>query len=95
MTTKRYSSEEAKTIGFVNHIIKQENFEEGCKEWLSAFIKQSGPVLNAYKKRWCDSIDKVMFKKQLEKELLECSILWATDEHHELVRKFLAKKKER
>ncbi|OLO40783.1 enoyl-CoA hydratase [Alkalihalophilus pseudofirmus] len=91
MTAKRYDAEEAVDLNFVQQIINKENFDEGCKEWLAPFLKQSTPVLRAYKKRWNDRFDKASVKNRFIKEIDECSTLWETDEHHAAVERFLSK----
>ncbi|WP_209125476.1 enoyl-CoA hydratase/isomerase family protein [Alkalihalobacillus sp. BA299] len=91
MTAKRFTAEEAIGLNFVQQIIEAENFDQGCKEWLAPFLKQSTAVLRAYKKRWNDRFDKASVKNRFLNEIDECSTLWETDEHHAAVEKFLSK----
>ncbi|WP_096199245.1 enoyl-CoA hydratase/isomerase family protein [Bacillus sp. FJAT-45350] len=91
LSCKRYSADEARDIGFIHRVMYEADFSKGCCNWLSSFTKQSGGVLKAYKHRWCDQFDKEDIKRRMAKEIDECSTLWASDEHHEAVQRFLAK----
>ncbi|WP_216830886.1 enoyl-CoA hydratase/isomerase family protein [Alkalihalobacterium elongatum] len=91
MTAKRFGVEEAVKLNFIQQIIDAENFEAGCKEWVTPFLKQSTPVLRAYKKRFNDQFDKASVKHRFLNEIEECSTLWESDEHHAAVERFLSK----
>lgn len=91
MTCKRYTAEEAKKLQFVQEIITDSDFRAGVRSYLQPFLKQQGAILKAYKKRWIDKYDKSAMKQRFIKEIDECSTLWATDEHHEAVQRFLNK----
>ena len=91
MSCKRYTAEEAKQLGFVQAVISESEFREGCVNWLKPFLSQQTEVLKAYKNRWIDRYDKENIKNRFFKEIDECSTLWESDEHHAAVQRFLNK----
>lgn len=94
MTCQRYSAKQAFELGFIQRIFDEDKpFDEAFMQYVAPFIRQSAPVLSAYKKRWIDQFDKAEVKARFEREIDECSTLWASDEHHEAVERFLAKDK--
>ncbi|MFV8827041.1 enoyl-CoA hydratase/isomerase family protein [Alkalihalobacterium sp. APHAB7] len=91
MTAERFNVHEAVNLNFIQQVIESNHFDSGCKEWLAPFLKQSTPVLKAYKKRWTDCFDKASVKSRFLNEIDECSTLWESDEHHAAVERFLSK----
>ncbi|MGO4887889.1 enoyl-CoA hydratase/isomerase family protein [Anaerobacillus sp. MEB173] len=89
MSCKLFSAKEGLEAGFVNHIIEEGQHREGCKEWLSPFLKQSLPVLMAYKKKYTNKFSKDLLLEQILNEIDDCSTLWESDEHHQAVQRFL------
>ncbi|WP_078554875.1 enoyl-CoA hydratase/isomerase family protein [Bacillus alkalicellulosilyticus] len=85
------TAKEAEQKGLVTDLVNESDFRVGCEEWVLPFIKQSVPVLQAYKKRWLDQIDRDELKKRFAAEVDECSTLWESEEHQEAVKKFLKK----
>lgn len=91
MSCNRYKADEAKSIGFVQAVITDSDFREGCRNWLGPILNQQRTVLKAYKNRWMDRLDKETIKNRFFKEIDECSTLWESEEHHAAVEKFLNK----
>lgn len=91
MTARLFRPEEARALGFVQGIILKESFHDGVQEWLLPYLKQNKGVLQAYKSRLLDRIDRQSIHKRISNEINECAKLWETDEHHEAVQRFLEK----
>lgn len=92
MTCQRYSAKQAFELGFIQRIFDEDKpFDEAIMHYINPFIRQSTSVLAAYKKRWIDQFDKDEVKARFKREIDECSTLWASDEHHEAVERFLSK----
>ncbi len=87
---KRYTAEELKELGFV-HYIYDGDTEDGLSTIAHIFQLRAG-VLEAYKemmiRKWRDK----NLKEKIDEEIQKCAILWADDEHHELVDQFVNKK---
>ena len=94
MTCQRYSAKQASELGFIQRIFDEAKpFDEAVMQYIAPFVKQSVPVLRAYKRRWIDQFDKAEVMERFNREIDECSTLWASDEHHEAVDRFLSKDK--
>jgi enoyl-CoA hydratase len=77
-------------IGFVNELLTE---TEDIRELpvLKAVSSKSAGVLQAYKKQQLNSWDRAAIEDHIENEIRECSRLWAKEEHHRAVDRFLAR----
>ncbi|MBU8907126.1 enoyl-CoA hydratase/isomerase family protein [Desertibacillus haloalkaliphilus] len=91
MTCKVMTAQHANETGFVQHVVSGDDFRADVESYLRPYTRQSVAVLQAYKKRFTDSYDKAEVKERFYKEIDHCSTLWASDEHHEAVERFLNK----
>lgn len=90
LDAKVHKAEEAKELGFVDEIVGEGT---GWEWFAEDFLRHETGVLMAYKRllvhKWQDS----GLKGRMDAEIRECSKLWACDEHHAAVERFLNKKK--
>ncbi|MGG4265331.1 enoyl-CoA hydratase/isomerase family protein [Peribacillus simplex] len=91
LDAKIHKAEEAKGFGFVDEIVGEGL--DGWEKFAEDFLRHETGVLMAYKKllvhKWEDS----GLRGRMDAEIRECSKLWASDEHHAAVDRFLNKKK--
>ncbi|MCA1053404.1 enoyl-CoA hydratase/isomerase family protein [Rossellomorea aquimaris] len=77
-------------MGFLNELL--EEFEGIHDSHLLKDISSKGNgVLRAYKNQMLRRWDRTKLEEEIEEEIRRCSILWAQDEHHEAVERFLSK----
>ncbi|MDG4655823.1 enoyl-CoA hydratase/isomerase family protein [Ectobacillus antri] len=88
-SARRYTAEEAETIGFLNGVF--ENESSFCTEWLQDAFVQHAEVLTAYKRvairKWQES----NLAERMQQEIRECAVLWEGESHHRAVETFLKK----
>jgi enoyl-CoA hydratase len=91
-SAKRISAEEAKAYGFLHKVVtNREATQEEVKQIIHDLVPLSPEVLSAYKRRYLDSVNLILLKTRLEKEIHECSYLWEQEEHLHAVDHFLNK----
>ncbi|WP_026674389.1 enoyl-CoA hydratase/isomerase family protein [Alkalihalobacterium bogoriense] len=91
LSCKRFNAEEAHAMRIIDSVLAKSNFKMESKEWISPLLHSSMPVLKTYKQRMLDRFDKENIKRRIMREIDECAVLWASEEHHEAVKKFLRK----
>ncbi|MEH7222449.1 enoyl-CoA hydratase/isomerase family protein [Bacillus sp. JJ1566] len=91
MTGEITSADDGKALGFIQHVLSEENAIKDCKEFIANEFLISTKVVKAYKKvvnrKWCAT----GLKERMLEEIKECSALWVTDEHLEAVQKIMRK----
>ncbi|WP_026690011.1 enoyl-CoA hydratase/isomerase family protein [Alteribacter aurantiacus] len=88
-TARLFSAKESLALGWIQHIVKNEDeFLEWCKQWDAI----SPGVLRAYKQALSPKEKNDSIVIQIENEVDACAELWAKDEHHEAVERFLSNK---
>ncbi|MCA0987964.1 enoyl-CoA hydratase/isomerase family protein [Guptibacillus algicola] len=92
MSGKRYTPEEAYPLGFLTYILQEDQWEEEAERVIRTLLPHSSTILQTYKKHWLDSLDQSMISERIEREILSCSELWESEEHHKAVEKFLNKR---
>ncbi|MFC0558715.1 enoyl-CoA hydratase/isomerase family protein [Halalkalibacter alkalisediminis] len=92
LSAKIYPANSLINLGIIQEIISGP-FQEGVLNWLKPYLNQNAGVLQAYKARLLDSFDQLTIQNNIKREIEECSLLWATDEHHEAVNRFLTRSK--
>ncbi len=85
-----YSANELEKIGYIQQMIHRSE-EPNEIPFVQDLLSKPVTVLEAYKKLFLAKWDLFMIKKRINKEIRECARLWALDEHHHAVAKFLNK----
>ncbi|MGR3763752.1 enoyl-CoA hydratase/isomerase family protein [Rossellomorea sp. NS-SX7] len=90
MTASLYETETLVEMGFINELVgRTEDFKD--LPLLNALSSKTTDVLQAYKQQQLNGWDRKNMEKNIESEIRQCSKLWAMDEHHQAVDRFLAK----
>ncbi|MFC0473065.1 enoyl-CoA hydratase/isomerase family protein [Halalkalibacter kiskunsagensis] len=89
LSARMYSTDELYKQGFVHKVIYNASFLEGVIEYLESYFLQNKGVLQAYKARLLDQLDRPNIHRNIQNEIKDCAKLWETDVHHEAVRAFL------
>jgi enoyl-CoA hydratase/carnithine racemase len=84
------TAKQAMDKGFIQYIIKGSSLKE-TERFLSRYTKQPLGVILSYKTLQLQRLDKNKIKSNVQDEIIRCSKLWATDEHHKRVNEFLNK----
>jgi enoyl-CoA hydratase len=77
-------------IGFINELVGEKGDMRDLPLLKAVSTKTAG-VLKAYKKQQLNDWDRTVMEKNIESEIRECSRLWALEEHHKAVDRFLAR----
>ncbi|WP_262370490.1 enoyl-CoA hydratase/isomerase family protein [Rossellomorea marisflavi] len=91
MTGNLRSAESLYDLGFINALVSNGHRLEDHPIVTSMEEKSMG-TLKAYKQQLLDRWDRAALTKNVDREIRRCSELWATDEHHQAVERFLNKK---
>ncbi|WP_099363104.1 enoyl-CoA hydratase/isomerase family protein [Fredinandcohnia onubensis] len=91
LTGEIFSSEAGKELGFVQHILLEDNLIMECKEFITKEFLHNTKVVNAYKKVVNRKWSATRMKERITEEIKECTTLWVTEEHLEAVRKIMQK----
>ncbi|MFD1777784.1 enoyl-CoA hydratase/isomerase family protein [Fredinandcohnia salidurans] len=91
LTGEIFSSEDGKELGFIQHILSEDNSIMECKEFISKEFLHNTKVVNAYKKVVNRKWSATRMKERITEEIKECTTLWVTEEHLEAVRKIMQK----
>jgi enoyl-CoA hydratase len=59
--------------------------------FIQSLLNKSTGVLTAYKSHFLSKLDRTKIERNIESEIVRCSKLWALDEHHQAVQRFLEK----
>ncbi|XXM73419.1 enoyl-CoA hydratase/isomerase family protein [Lysinibacillus sphaericus] len=90
MAASLHEAEELYKIGFITELLGE---KDDIREMplLKAVSTKAAGVLQAYKKQQLNSWDQAVMEDNIESEIRECSRLWAKEEHHMAVDRFLAR----
>ncbi|SNS96425.1 Enoyl-CoA hydratase/carnithine racemase [Bacillus sp. OK838] len=91
LDAKIHKAEEAKEFGFVDEIVGEGL--DGWEKFAEDFLRHETGVLMAYKRLLVHKWEYSGLRGRMDAEIRECSKLWASDEHHAAVDRFLNKKK--
>ncbi|MCM2590326.1 enoyl-CoA hydratase/isomerase family protein [Rossellomorea marisflavi] len=91
MTGTIKSAETLYDYGFINALVSSAHRLEDHPIVTSMEEKSIG-TLKAYKQQLLDRWDKAVLMENIEREIRRCSKLWASDDHHQAVERFLNKK---
>lgn len=91
VSCNRFNAEEAHEMKIIDSVLAKSNFKAESKGWIAPLLHSSMPVLKTYKQRMLDRYDKENIKQRVMREIDECATLWASEEHHVAVEKFLRK----
>ena len=91
LDAKIHKAEEAKEFGFVDEIVGEGL--DGWEKFAEDFLRHETGVLMAYKRLLVHKWEYSGLRGRMDAEIRECSKLWASDEHHDAVGRFLNKKK--
>ncbi|MFP3508163.1 enoyl-CoA hydratase/isomerase family protein [Peribacillus sp. SIMBA_075] len=91
LDAKIHKAEEAKEFGFVDEIVGAGL--DGWEKFAEDFLRHETGVLMAYKRLLVHKWEYSGLRGRMDAEIRECSKLWASDEHHAAVDRFLNKKK--
>ena len=90
MTARIEKAESLKDIGFIDEVV-DDNVPLNEIPLINMLSSKSAGVLTAYKRQILSKWDKKKMEENILKEIKLCSKLWARDEHHEAVNRFLSK----
>jgi enoyl-CoA hydratase len=85
----RFTVSEAKELGFIQKVTNLENRKLDCLEFLTPLLTLNINVLVAYKKVSIQKWNANNLRGRMLNEIMECSYLWESSEHHHAVKKFL------
>ncbi len=91
MTAKVMMAEELAELGFIDEVVEHKDALNESPLVKGISSKSIG-VLMAYKAQLLAKWNIKKLEENMNKEIRECSKLWAMEEHHEEVRKFLKKR---
>ncbi|MFS0861375.1 enoyl-CoA hydratase/isomerase family protein [Fredinandcohnia sp. 179-A 10B2 NHS] len=86
-----YSAQEAYELGFINQLVSANDTLGESNHFITSNIAHSTKVINAYKKVVNTKFNSTGLKERMFEEIKECSRLWASEEHHKAVYKFIQK----
>ncbi|WP_170289294.1 enoyl-CoA hydratase/isomerase family protein [Metabacillus lacus] len=92
LSSKKYTTLEAKNAGFFSEILPEKDFQGEAQRYIHNLLNTSSIVAGAYKRiateRWSNSD----LWSRMEQEILSCSRLWESKEHTDAVEKFSRRK---
>ncbi|PSL50783.1 enoyl-CoA hydratase/carnithine racemase [Salsuginibacillus halophilus] len=92
-SAKVYRAQELESIGFIDKVFKtsgEDLMTQVVNELHTNFIMDR-PVLEAYKRRKLDQINRKQLEANVEREVTDCAVLWEREEHHQAVENFFNK----
>ncbi|MBM7586722.1 enoyl-CoA hydratase/carnithine racemase [Bacillus pakistanensis] len=90
MTADLYDVEELYQMKFIDHFINGDGSE--IDHYLHSITTKNVHVIKAYKQSLLNKWNISNLHEKMMKEIRSCAILWAKEEHHEAVDRFLNKK---
>ncbi len=91
MTGEVTSAEDGKELGFIQHVLSDDDAKRECEEFIANKFIHTTKVVKAYKKvlnrKWLAT----GLKDRMLEEIEECATLWVTDEHLNAVQKIMRK----
>lgn len=91
MTSTLRSAETLYDYGFINALVSSAHRLED-HPIVTSMEERSIGTLKAYKQQLLDRWDRGVLTENVEREIRRCSKLWASDDHHQAVERFLNKK---
>jgi len=92
-SAKTISAEKAKELGFITEIISEHAFIQKAYEFMDQTLVNNSSVLRSYKAIKVDQWIKSNLYSRMMSEINGCAELWASDDHHLAVEKFLSRNK--
>jgi len=83
-----YQAETLHEKGFIDYMVKGDSFDD-VLSLLEPILLKNVHVLVAYKQMLIEKWKREGLKERINLEILECSMLWEMEEHHEAVNRFL------
>lgn len=90
---KRFDCLEAFELGFIHKVLDPNKKDEEVYEFLKPFLYLEQEVIRAYKNVQIRKWEVTNLKSRIAEEVKQCSVLWASSNHHNAVENFLAKKR--
>lgn len=90
-TARKVSAEEAKTLGFVNHVVSHDSLLNEARS-IAASIAASSPTATAMTKTLLNNSSNLTFDQMLEFEIYATTVAFITPEYEEGVQAFRAKR---
>lgn len=90
-TSKHYTAQEAKELGFVSKVVEPEELMPACEDLMSMIVKQA-PYGIKYGKLMCNKAAEMSLDACLEYERMICSVLQSTEDFAEGMRAFREKR---
>lgn len=91
MESEIQTAEYLREIGFID-LVYTNNPISACEDYLKTMLAKEVSVLKSYKMLWNNKWEESKLRERMEKEVLNCSILWESDSHHQYVQNFMNKK---
>ncbi|WP_456275600.1 enoyl-CoA hydratase/isomerase family protein [Bacillus sp. AK128] len=89
-----YTATWGKSKGFIQHVLEGPDWEKEGVQWIEDMLLSSGAsVLSAYKEIAIRKWQASQLEDRVFQEIKQCAKLWALEEHHEAVNRFLKKEK--
>ncbi len=82
------SVQELKSFGFINEIYEGDPLK-ALEKFMKDILSKEAGVLKSYKESLIGKFYASNLKQQMEQEIRRCAVLWAKDEHHQVVSSFL------
>jgi len=92
-SAKTISADKAKEIGFITEIVSEQSFIQKAYEFMDQALIKNSSVLRAYKAIKVDQWIRSNLYSRMMSEINSCAELWASDDHHLAVEKFLSRNK--
>ncbi|MEW9050360.1 MAG: enoyl-CoA hydratase/isomerase family protein [Neobacillus sp.] len=91
MEAEIHTAEYLREIGFINELYSQDSVLE-CERYLRKILSIDLTVLESYKMMWIRKWEETGLRERIEKEVMNCAVLWESETHIEQVNKFISKK---
>ncbi|OLS41997.1 enoyl-CoA hydratase/isomerase family protein [Bacillus sp. MRMR6] len=91
MEAEIYTAETLRDIGFINEVYNQDSVLE-CERYLRRLLSIDLTVLESYKMMWIRKWEETGLRERIEKEVMNCAVLWESETHIEQVNRFINKK---
>ncbi|GIN91476.1 short-chain-enoyl-CoA hydratase [Siminovitchia terrae] len=82
------SAQELKSFGFINEIYEG-NSLHALEKFMEDILSKEAGVLKSYKESLIEKFHASNLKQRMDQEIRRCAVLWAKDEHHQVVSSFL------
>lgn len=92
-SAKTVSAEKALELGFITEIVSEQAFIQKAYEFMDQSLVKNSSVLRSYKAIKVDQWVKTNLYSRMMSEIISCAELWASEDHHQAVEKFLSRNK--